>query len=707
MKKKIYSAMILLSLAVPTMVAAEETAELHGTVELGARGVNTNGDKAYFQEFRDVDDAFIGNIQLDALKGAYHLQFDGENIGLDDQSYQIKGGEYGKFKYKFNYGEMTHNYTFDAITPFTGVGTQNIAFVDADPSDSTANWTKFDYAVDHKSYGGELEISLGSPFYLNFGAEKREQDGLRPYSVVTYRQGGNRQLTEFPEPISHTTDNFHLKGGYLGNSITASITGTLSSFNNDIKNFQGDIVTNQNFTGDEVVVLAPDNEYRKIAGELSWRDLPLASVMAARLSYANLENDFNMADAYGTRAAAILAAALAQQGFNNTLNRTTFDGDVDYTNFSLSLASRPMDKLDTKISYSYLERDNKSSVISYTTTTSNGLANNAKELLSYEKNTVGIDIGYRLPNKTKLEAGYEYLNMDRSTALPAYTEAGALFKRYDNPESTTDDTLYVGLKNSMLDWLTAKIKYTHLNRDSDVNTTAAVANGVDPRIWTTRFDTQDKTMDEWRLALDFFPADNLDLGVDFKHQHHDYDENITSRQDEKRQSVYLDVTWRAAKAVTLTGFVGLEKTEIDTKRRSDESEFTSDRAESTDDDFWSYGLAASFAATDKLSLNLSWQYDDSDGSISFTDLGVGAQENIDNFDDYTRKRLEAKAVYAFDPKLKMTLGYVYEKLEYQDYAISNYTNIAAGPTTQDYYSGLYANPNYEANVGYLMVSYGF
>ena len=103
MKKKIYSAVILLSFAVPAMSVAEEAGQtqIHGTVELGAMGVNVNGDEARFNEFRDLDDSVTSNIQLDALKGAYHFQLDGENIGRDDQSFQLKGGKYRKFKYKF------------------------------------------------------------------------------------------------------------------------------------------------------------------------------------------------------------------------------------------------------------------------------------------------------------------------------------------------------------------------------------------------------------------------------------------------------------------------------------------------------------------------------------------------------------------------------------------------------------------------------
>lgn len=690
MKRKIYSAIILFSLAAPVVVDAVEgnTTEVHGVVELGVMGVDNNTNSAFFQEFRDIDDKIIGNIQLDALKAAYHFQLDGEDIGADDQSFQFKGGRYGNFKYQFNYDEMPHNYTFDAITPFTGVGTKAVTLVST-PTD-TATWTKFDYGVEHKSYGGEFEVSLGTPFYVKVGAEKRDQSGLRPYSVAANQSSpATRKFAEVPEPISNTTDNLHLKGGYLGESLSVSLAGYLSSFNNDNKYFTRSDLGAVHTAVDKNNVLAQDNDYSKIAGDFSWRGLPLSSVVAGSASFANLENDFTATDINYSNT--MLATLI-------NLNRTNFEGEVDYTNAAIALSSQPLDKLDTKIYYNYLERDNKSSVISYGASPATAITNNARELLSYDKNTFGIDIGFRLPSKNKLDAGYEYQDMERSTQLPAYTEVAGYYNRYDNPESTTDGTIYASLKNSYLDWLIAKVKYSRLDRDSDINTTYV----LDPSIYTTRFDAQDKTMDEVKLAFELYPIDNLDLGLDLTHQNNDYDDNITSRTDDTRQKVYADVSWRAATMLKLGGFVGFEKTEIDANHRTNLA-LVADRTESTDDDYWTYGLSANIAATEQLSFDLSWQYEDSDGSLDFTSLGAATYTNFAEIDDYTKNRLEAKATYAIDPKLKMTLGYMYEKLEYDDYAYNNYTYVSGS----DYVSGLYADPNYEANLGYFMVSYGF
>ncbi len=672
MRKRIYSVVMLLSLAVPGLVSAAEEVktEFSGNVELGIRGVDNHNDSASFQEFRTMEDSLFGQVQLDALKGAYHFQFEAEDPGKEDQSYQLHGGNYGMFKYQFEYQEMPHNYTFDAITPATGIGSSYIQFPATVPAPPPAAWNTFDYSVEHKRYGGEVEVSLKSPFYVNVGADKQEQDGLRPYSV--------RLPAEVPEPIANTTDNLHLQGGYLGDSLTASVSGSLSSFTNDHKYMLWD------FPGGgstDLTVFSPDNDYSKLGADLSWRGLPLGSVLALAGSHSHLENSYNANDVgFNTANPTIIPAAYLP------FNRLNFKGDIDYTSLSAAITSRPMDKLDTKLYYRYLDRDDQSSIISYTMIPGILEASNAGGLLSYQKNAAGIDVGYRLPAKNKLDAGYGRQDVDRSS------RAGSLAIPIDTnkipTDTTKDDTVYIKLKNTSLDWLAGKVGYKHVERDSGT------------LITPTPFYYQDQSRDEWQLGVDLSPVESVDVGLDFTYKHIDYAHAIDTMQDDNRKNVYLDLTWRACQAVTLTGFVGFEKVESDANRVSVTAGATApDYVLGGDDDFWTYGLSGAFTASEKLTFNLSWLYQNSDGNVDFNNL---AAEDVSQWDDYAKHQLEAKAIYAFDAKVKMTAGYLYEKLDYQDLSYANYP--ALGTT---YYSGLYADPNYEANVGYLALAYGF
>lgn len=693
MTTKIYSVLILLTLAAPSLVVAEEEQTgVHGIIELGARVVDINTNSANFQEFRDLDDDLFGQLGLDVWREAYHFQFDAENPGADDQSFQLKGGKSGVFKYQFAYDELAHNYLFDAISPATGIGSTQITFPDP-PVPSTATWNTFDYTVEHKRYGGEVEVSLNSPFYVTVGADKQEQTGLRPYSV--------KLPAEVPEPVANSTDTLHLRGGYLGEALTAALNGELSSFSNDHKYM---LWGYPNALGQEdLTVFSPDNDYGKLGADLSWRGLPLASVLAVGGSLAHLENSYNANDiGFNTANDTIIPAVYVP-----SFNRLDFAGDIDYTAASVALSSRPLDKLDTKLYYRYLERDDQSSVISYAQTDPVPVSN-AGGLLSYQKDDAGFDLGYRLPAKTWLDAGYGYLAMDRSVPQGQVQPTG----------TTQDDTVYVKLKNNTLDWLVGKVGFKHIERDSSALHNVLDSNGL-PAPTPSYY--QDQSRDEWQLGVDLSPRDNVDLGLDFTYKHTDYAEAVDTLQGDWRKNVYLDATWRACKALTLTGFVGFEKVETEANRvLGSVNAVSPDYTTEGDDDFWTYGLTGALAVNDKLSFNLSWLYQDSDGNESFSNVQqtpvppapalfatptAPSYAPLTQWDDYTKQQLEAKAIYAVNAKLKMTVGYLYEKFDYADASTANYQYALVGPTA--YYSGLATNPNYDANVGYLLASYGF
>lgn len=686
MMKKIYLSMVLfLSFAVPSMAASTGDVQVQGMVEGGVRGVDVNSkDSAKFQEFRDIDDDVLATLQLDLQKSSYFLKMDAVSPGSDDESMDINGGDYGKFEYTLYYDEMPHNYSFNAISFYRGIGTDRLVapsnpLNDDDWESSTATWSTFDYTVQHRKYGGEITISLPSSLFISAGVEHRDQEGTRPYSV--------RENVEVPYPVSFDMDNLNLKIGYLTKNMSASLSGYLSSFTNNNKSLYWE---DPNPSGSDPAnipqnaVLDPDNDYFKLSGDFSWRGLPLKSALALSAGYATLENSVS-ASRYNVSEATIGSDFV-------TLNRTKFEGDIGYTSFSASVVSRPIQKLNTRLYYRYIEKDNDSTRIFYDADE----GDNAKELLSYDKNTIGVEAGYRLPYRTRVEAGYEYMDTDRSTESSSYTNGTTRFYRYDVAESTTDDSVFVKLKNRYLDRLTARLKYKHLERDTDY---ASVYNSSQH---VTRFDVAGKTVNEWKLGFQVYPLDGLDFGLDYTYRETDYEDVRDSRTKDTRNNIYLDASWHAFQKATISTFVGVEDVETDANRITD-LEATPVYAQTIEDDFWTFGVALNVPdVINNLSLDFSWQYQDADGHVTFDNSVTGTSlVDISDSDDYTRKTLEAKAVYAINPNLSVTMRYLFEKYTFSDIGYMNYQNILGS----DYYSGAYANQDYEANVGYLLLTY--
>ena len=103
--------MIILILVPCLKVPAEERTPA-GEVSLAPLQVDIKGNKAKFNEYRDLRTGFHGHIGLHYDAEKTYLDFRAEDIGHRDQKYELEGGRWGSFKYHLGYDEIPHNFTF-------------------------------------------------------------------------------------------------------------------------------------------------------------------------------------------------------------------------------------------------------------------------------------------------------------------------------------------------------------------------------------------------------------------------------------------------------------------------------------------------------------------------------------------------------------------------------------------------------------------
>ncbi len=669
MKKTIYAVLFLFLFALPVSAVEEERTIFHGSISAGYRVVDENSDnKARFLEYYNLDDDAVGALALSLQRGAWYVDLEALDIGLDDQAYRLGLTNYGNFEAAFFYKEFTHSLSLDAFAPYTGVGGSDLQLL------TTGSPADFDYEVERKEFGGEATFSFGTPFYLSLGLQRRQEDGLKPLGSGSYWFN-----LELPEPVDYTTDDLSLVIGYRGATIQAAIKGYWSEFDN------ADEYLTRPLDG-AVVTLPPDNDYGKIAADMSWRGLPLDSMLAARFSYARLESNLSLRD---------LGLAASPE-----LYRTSFDGDITYTKASVALTSRPLKNFDTRIYFSFLDKDNDSTPIS---------SAHAESIFDFKEKIAGFDLGWQPFKHTSFTTGYEYRDVDRNNQLDA--------------KQSRDHTVFIELKNQSLDFLVAKLRYKHLERDSDFTLSNSGADPVtDGEEWIKRyirrFDVTDKSMDEIRLALEFYPRENFDLGLTYTYLFNDYDETEIGLTEDLRHEVYTDFVWRAAAAIRVSGFAGYEMTSADSRQRQFGVGESADIDAPTGSafnwkqeskaDFWTCGLSLDWKnMIDKLSLNLSWQYQNSDGEINFSSP-AGDLTDISHSDDYDLQKLQLKLSYALRSNTEVTLGYMFEKYDGDDLQFADYEAFRAdGEVFGSYLTGAYFDDDYRANIAYLMLSYNF
>lgn len=669
---------------------AADDGQVTGSVELGIRAVDETDSGAKFLEYRDLDDGIFGSIFLNYFMGSYYLSAEGLNVGLDDQSYRLEGGDFGRFKYSFFYDEIPHNLSFDAITPYSGIGTDTLSINLADPM-SMAGWQTFDYAVDRKEYGGAIKGSFGSPFFVRIAADRLEEDGVKPLGT-----GEFSGQVELPEPVDYTDDTFSIAGGFMADQLTFKVSGTVSDFDNDNM-----FVRWQNpFSGAfEVNTLPPDNDYGKVAANLSWRGLPMISTLLLSGSYANLSSDISANE----------IGIAAPEGLG--LNRIDFDGDISYTDFSATFVSNPLAALSTRLYYSFLDRDNDSSIIEARHPPHEQSdppdSSNERFLLEYTKHNLGLDATYDIGMDTVAGFGYEFLDADRDNRPDA--------------ESNTDNIFFAKVRNSSLDMMSASLRYTFMDRKADTDFHLAGVTPADPEFieqFVSRFDYTDKQMHKVEASVEIVPAETVDIGLDYTFLYNDYDDVVLGRTEDERHKFYVDLGVRPTPMLLVSGFGGYELYEADSNHYNFRAGFQGQTAnplvddgdpgsfrwtQALNEDFWTVGvLAQVMLMNDRLKLSMSWEYQKSDGESDFGSQGTPLQD-IEESIDYDITTFELKGVYALTSSFDVTLGYLYEESEYDDLQFIGYEYLPPGSLL----SGAYADHDYEAHVGYLTVRYNF
>lgn len=691
MKYTFLSILIMISTCAGSAFAADIT----GNVELGGQYLDVRGDKAKFNEYRDIDSGAFGQLNLDISLKNYYLTLDGQNIGwnynkqagLDTQQYTLKGGMYDQFKYSLFYDETPHNITFGAKSAYSGIGSNGLT---NDVSNLTLPLNSFDYGTKRTTYGGSFEGSFNTPFFFGVKVDRSEVKGILPAGFSPF---SGESALELPAPIDYSTDNLYLETGYRSRNVILRVDGTLSEFENHKGPwlfFQQPPALAVNLVPG-ISTLPPDNSYYKIGGSLMVR-LPVNSSFVVRGSYARLENSQNLFE-----------------------TGQSFQGDVHYSSVSTALTSNPVTPLNLRLFYNFLKRENESTQLGvYSLPLFGGTESPTR--FDYRKQEAGIDLGYRLPARTKADAGYEYQQANRT--------------REDGIE-TRDHIVFAQIKNSFFDWLSAKVRYQHMIRNSDT-VSPAIAN--DPFFIDNfrRIDVADKTQDSVKVDFDFQPLDNLGFGIQYKFKQNDYDNGLLDTnlnrkdptstlnsllgvQNDTRHEIYVNANY-AISVLKLNGFFDLEMVERTMKAHEIDLGLF-DWSSRRKDTSYSYGLNADVdIIKDVLTACAGWRYEKAYGTNDFTVSSVTLAppvptQSVGALDNFIRQTLTVKFGYHVTKQLLMDFGYMYERLKYEDDAWSGYqlANVggAGGGGPGVFLTGAYANPNYEAHLGFVKFAYKF
>ncbi len=672
---------LLVMLLCSAGVAAAETA-VNGSIELGGTMLGVNGNKSKLNEYRDLGNGFTLGAALDANKDDLYFRFDGENFRynedtrLDNREVNVtaQAGQYDSNKLSLYYNVIPHNVSLGAKTFYTGVGSN--VLTGPITNNNLATWnTAVDYKRDRTNYGAGVELSFKSPYFFGIRYDRTDMEGLNPTgqrSRSALSPAGTNFFTEFPSPVDYKTENFSAETGYRSKNLIFKVDGLISKFSNPYETMNIPGLTN---VGATLLTLPPNNDYYKVGGSLMVK-LPFNSNLMARANHSILEDNVN----------------LSQFPFP-AVTAPNFHGRVTYTTASVALTSNPIQMLETRIFYNFLDKQNKS-------TDDFNYGGVVTEKFAYHKQNVGIEAAVKLPAHTKASAGYEFQHLNRALRADAF--------------STTDHIVFVEAKNNALEMLTAKLRLQHMTRFSDY--TLVATNSVDTRF--RRFDATDKKQEMIKAGVEIEPLHNLSIGLEYAYKLDSYDKTVIGMTSNRSHEVNLDANYTIAN-VKLNAYADYEFTRYETNSHTGNfgvppTAAIYDYRVKRENVSYDYGLNVDVdIIKNVLSAGLGWRYAYSNGNQSFsTDRTSGPLVDIPADDDYTRQTLTTKLNYKISKNLGVSGGYSYERLAYSEGELNNYqnlvfaNNVPSNPAT-GYLTGAFANQNFEAHVGFVKLAYTF
>jgi hypothetical protein len=458
--------------------------------------------------------------------------------------------------------------------------------------------------------------------------------------------------------------------------------------------------------GMDKTYLAADNRYTRVMGNATFRQLPWATVIAARFTIDELKSQVPL----GTSILNSTAGAYTPTG----PNVSTFDGKVKNDTFSVTAASSPSKGLDTKFYYNYRKRDDQSTDVLFNSTQLP--SNSSNEPFSYKKDNYGFDIYFRLDRGNRIGGGYDYLDTKREG-------------RFDY-DRTKDKRLFLEYKNSMFDDFGGRLKYTRLERDSNFLLANSGTGTTDPNYenrYVTAFDLSNVNQDQLKLTLDWTPAPNFDIGFEGIVKNNKYKENVLGRLKDDRSEVYVSASYGEPGGPRFTVFGDAEKVKYDSTHRIIGSGTTNGAYEpatpptssnynwsgTITDKNWAAGVAFDWPVSTKFVLKASAIFYKTDGYVDLAlQEGVPASVvrpvPVGEWDDSKRTSFNIKGVYEINKAWTFTGGYAFEKYEYTDLQFNGYRYTVPASSRQDsYLDGVYANPQYKVNIFYGLVTYRF
>ena len=611
-----------------------------GTVGASVGVIDADDDHAINQLGTGTDGAIAGvNADMAYQQSGYRAKVQAHQLGMDNGFINIEAGKSEQYQLDMDFQTITTNQYSNAQTNLwhnNGMLT---------PSEHTRE-LNLDLQRQRSGIGFEYDFSalteLGLSSYARF--DREDKTGHRSASLMS------PSPVNFAEPVDETTDKFSAGIVLDGDNWLSELSYHGSRYENNIS----DLSLPYSY---DVYSATPDNQAHQVS--LSGQYRLASSVFSGRVVSGRMIQD----------------QELVQMSGNPIQN---WDGQVDTFSSNLAASTRVSSRLRLGASYDYNKRDNRSSVFDFAQYEYDSMSGAFKQNtpMDIERQTFKANASYRLASGYRLQAGYDYKQVERS---------------YGEREETQDSEVWSKLNIRAIDKLTLDFGLSYGSRGgSDYQANELTSDETDSLM--RKYHLADRNRTEVNARASYTPLEWLTVDVSTYYANDDYDATEIGLTQAKDYGYDANVHLQVSKPVSVYVFAGQQW--IDSDQSGDQSAIWHTEIR---DQFINLGLGATYSGLmeDRLTLGMDYLFANSESN---TGVSPSNEASYGAYYSYSHS-MSLYGQYMISPQMALKLAYQYER----------YFDTDSAMVTADSNSGLITlgeiNHNYNAHQLMFTFSY--
>ena len=659
-----------------------EEAGFTGQLDIGVGYVSDDSYK--FGEYNGLYKQgayFIGDADL-RVRGedAKYWDIRATNLGLDSRSISIEGGKQGSYKLLFSYDELPHYISDSTVTPFLGVGSNNLTL----PASwvrgtSTATMTDLSNSLHDQNLetkrkrlglGATLIASGNWQYAVNFRRESRE--GTQAVGSSFFFNSAQLVM-----PVEYVTQQIDVSASYARDKLQAKFAyyGSLFSDDNTALTWQNPY-SSANGADSGQLALPPDNEFHQIMASLGY-DVSEKVRATGEIALGRMTQNANFL-------APTVNTSLA--GYPFALPRNSLDGEVDTTNVNLKLASTLTPDLRMNLAYIYNGHDDKTPQAAYTWITTDSLVNAVTRTnlpYSFTQTKLKFDADYRFTGSTKLTAG-----IDNDVNKRTYQEVS----------NTTENTYWAKVKTRAPKNVEVTLQMAHAVRDVGNYEVLPWLNPAENPL-LIKYNMADRDRDQGALRIELLGLEDMTIGFGIDYAKDNYTNSVVGLTESKDITYSADATAILSEKTNLYVYLNHEK--INSTQLGSSTATTPDWTGQNEDTVNTLGLGVKHTFIEKkLNVGADYNVTKSRGKVLVDTGAVGA-----GFPDNTvdLQTLKLYATYQMRDNLSLKGTFVYERFDSTNWSIDG----VAPDTIPNVLSLGAVSPTYNVHVIMMSLRYKF